>query len=88
MGIDLYADRLPLREADMEPWEIMISAKAKSHARDRGAGEWEAAKAVCDRWDLTPRSWGRSPAPNVCRSFTVERWLAIWMLRPWPNLYL
>ena len=25
VGLDIHADRVPLREADMEPWEIMIS---------------------------------------------------------------
>ncbi len=52
VGIDLYADRVPLREADMEPWEIMISESQERMLAIVAPERWEDAKAVCDRWDL------------------------------------
>ncbi len=52
VGIDFHADRVPLREADMEPWEIMISESQERMLAIVAPERWEAAKAVCDRWDL------------------------------------
>jgi phosphoribosylformylglycinamidine synthase subunit PurL len=52
VGIDLHADRVPLREADMEPWEIMISESQERMLAIVARDKWEGVKAVCDRWDL------------------------------------
>jgi phosphoribosylformylglycinamidine synthase subunit PurL len=52
VGIDLHADRVPLREADMEPWEIMISESQERMLAIVAPDKWEGVKAVCDRWDL------------------------------------
>ncbi len=52
VGIDLHADRVPLREADMEPWEIMISESQERMLAIVAPEQWEGVKAVCDRWDL------------------------------------
>ena len=52
VGIDLHADRVPLREADMEPWEIMISESQERMLCIVAPEKWEGVKAVCDRWDL------------------------------------
>ena len=50
VGIDLDVARVPLREADMEPFEIMVS-----ESQERMLGVVEPAKvaeaiAVCDKW--------------------------------------
>ena len=52
VGIDLHADRVPLREADMEPWEIMISESQERMLAIVAPDKWDAVKEVCDRWDL------------------------------------
>ncbi len=52
VGIDLHADRVPLREADMEPWEIMISESQERMLAIVAPEQWDGVKAVCDRWDL------------------------------------
>jgi phosphoribosylformylglycinamidine synthase II len=52
VGIDLFADRVPLREADMEPWEIMISESQERMLCIVAPENWEKVKAVTDRWDL------------------------------------
>jgi phosphoribosylformylglycinamidine synthase II len=52
VGIDLHADRVPLREAGMEPWEIMISESQERMLAIVTPAKWPAVKAVCDRWDL------------------------------------
>ncbi len=38
VGLDLHVDRVPLREADMEPWEIMISESQERMLCHRRAG--------------------------------------------------
>lgn len=52
VGIDLFIDRVPLREADMEPWEIMISESQERMLCIVTPENWEKVKAVTDRWDL------------------------------------
>ena len=52
VGIDLDVARVPLREADMEPFEVMIS-----ESQERMLCVVEPARlgellAVCDRWDV------------------------------------
>ncbi len=51
VGLDIHADRVPLREADMEPWEIMIS---ESQERMLASSDAQIADVheVCARWDL------------------------------------
>jgi len=52
VGLDLHVDRVLLREADMAPWEIMVS---ESQERMLGIVRDEELPAVfeaCDRWDL------------------------------------
>jgi phosphoribosylformylglycinamidine synthase subunit PurL len=52
VGLDIHADRVPLREADMEPWEIMISESQERMLSIVDPGQLEAVREVCDRWDL------------------------------------
>ncbi len=52
VGIDLHADRVPLREADMEAWEIMISESQERMLAVVAPEKWEDVEEVCDRWDL------------------------------------
>jgi phosphoribosylformylglycinamidine synthase subunit PurL len=52
VGIDLDVGRVPLREADMEPFEIMVS-----ESQERMLGVVEPAKvpeviAVCEKWQV------------------------------------
>ncbi|MEX2211840.1 MAG: phosphoribosylformylglycinamidine synthase subunit PurL [Gaiellaceae bacterium] len=51
-GIDLHLDRVPLREPDLEPWEIMISESQERMVAVVHPGFQEAVEAVCDRWEL------------------------------------
>ena len=56
VGLDIHADRVPLREADMEPWEIMIS---ESQERMLAIVDRGAAWPTCAR----SASAGTSTAP-------------------------
>src|SRR4051812_35078113 len=51
-GVEVHLDRVPLREEDMEPWEVMIS---ESQERMVAVVRPELARqveAVCERWEL------------------------------------
>jgi phosphoribosylformylglycinamidine synthase len=52
VGLDIHADRVPLREADMEPWEIMISESQERMLAIVTEEQLADVREVCDRWDL------------------------------------
>src|SRR2546421_1795960 len=51
-GIDVHLDRVPLREADMEAWEIMISESQERMVAVVRPQMLRAVEAVCARWEL------------------------------------
>ncbi len=52
VGLDIHADRVPLREADMEPWEIMISESQERMLAIVTEEQLADVLEVCERWDL------------------------------------
>ncbi len=52
VGLDIHADRVPLREADMEPWEIMISESQERMLSIVEPARLDDVIEVCTRWDL------------------------------------
>ena len=52
MGVDVHLDRVPLREADLEPWEIMISESQERMVAVVAPDQVDAVRAVCERWEL------------------------------------
>ena len=52
VGLDIHADRVPLREADMEPWEIMISESQERMLTIVEPARLADVREVCARWDL------------------------------------
>src|SRR5204862_2502928 len=51
-GIDVDLDRVPLREDDLEPWEIMISESQERMVAVVRPQMRDAVEAVLDRWEL------------------------------------
>jgi phosphoribosylformylglycinamidine synthase subunit PurL len=51
-GIDLHLDRVPLRETEMEPWEIMISESQERMVAVVRPQMLDAVKRVCAKWEL------------------------------------
>jgi phosphoribosylformylglycinamidine synthase len=51
-GIDVHLDRVPLREAGMEPWEIMVSESQERMVAMVRPQMLEAVEEVLDRWEL------------------------------------
>jgi phosphoribosylformylglycinamidine synthase II len=50
-GIDIDVDRVPLREADMEPFEIMVSESQERMLAVIEPAALEEVLAVCERWE-------------------------------------
>src|SRR5947208_10963317 len=52
MGVDVHLDRVPLREEDMEPWEIMISESQERMVAVVAPERLDEVRAACERWEL------------------------------------
>ncbi|MGZ4389863.1 MAG: AIR synthase-related protein, partial [Gaiellaceae bacterium] len=51
-GVDVHLDRVPLRETDMEPWEVMISESQERMVAVVRPELVDAVVEVCERWEL------------------------------------
>ncbi|MBD0329522.1 MAG: phosphoribosylformylglycinamidine synthase subunit PurL [Thermoleophilia bacterium] len=51
-GIDVHLDRVPLREPDLEPWEVMISESQERMVAITPGNCLADAIAICRRWEL------------------------------------
>ncbi|HEX5468888.1 MAG TPA: phosphoribosylformylglycinamidine synthase subunit PurL [Gaiellaceae bacterium] len=67
VGIDVHLDRVPLRETDMEPVEVMISESQERMVcvTDRP----EAVARVCERWELECAEIGVLTRSGALRMF-------------------
>jgi phosphoribosylformylglycinamidine synthase len=52
MGIDVHLDRVPLREPDLEPWEVMISESQERMVAVVRRDFLAQVEQVCARWEL------------------------------------
>ena len=52
VGVDVWLDRVPLREHGMEPWEIMISESQERMVAVVRPELMERAEAVLEHWEL------------------------------------
>jgi phosphoribosylformylglycinamidine synthase len=53
VGMDIHVDRIPLREADMEPFEIMISESQERMLAVVTDERLAEVQGICTRWGLT-----------------------------------
>jgi phosphoribosylformylglycinamidine synthase subunit PurL len=51
-GVDVHLDRVPLREPDLEPWEIMISESQERMVAVVEPLRLAEVRAACARWEL------------------------------------
>jgi phosphoribosylformylglycinamidine synthase subunit PurL len=68
-GIDVHLDRVPLREDDLEPWEIMISESQERMVAVLRPEFLERVQAVCDRWELAHAVIGEVTESGALRAF-------------------
>ncbi|MFL5818588.1 MAG: phosphoribosylformylglycinamidine synthase subunit PurL, partial [Conexibacter sp.] len=58
LGLDIHADRVPLREPGMEPFEIMVSESQERMLCVVEPAQVEAVLAVCAKWETTATAIG------------------------------
>jgi phosphoribosylformylglycinamidine synthase len=69
-GIDVHLDRVPLREAGMEPWEIMISESQERMVAVVRPQMLDAVQAACMRWELDCTAIGAVADHGELRAFS------------------
>jgi phosphoribosylformylglycinamidine synthase subunit PurL len=52
VGIDIDVERVPLREADMEPFEIMVSESQERMLCVVEPGDVDAVLELCEKWEV------------------------------------
>ncbi len=68
-GVDVHLDRVPLREEEMEPWEIMISESQERMVAVCRPELLERVEAVLDRWELHHAVIGEVTDTGELRAF-------------------
>src|SRR5262249_60550730 len=51
-GVDVHPDRVPLREPDLEAWEIMISESQERMVAVVAPERLAEVEAACTKWEL------------------------------------
>ena len=69
LGVDVRLDRVPLREADLEPWEIMISESQERMLAVVRTTFYKGVADVCARWELPCAAIGTVTDSGQLRCF-------------------
>ncbi len=72
VGIDLDVAKVPLREADMEPFEIMVSESQERMLCVVEPANVAAVEALCEKWEVNSAAIGRVTDTNRMRVFAGE----------------
>ena len=75
-GIDVHLDRVPLREADLEPWEVMISESQERMVAVVRPERLDQVAEVCRRWELAHAVIGEVTDTGELRCFHEDDLLA------------
>ncbi len=69
-GLDLFLDRVPLREEGMTPYEILLSESQERMLLVAAVGKEDVVLRICEKWDLDVAIIGRVTSSG--------RWRAHW----------
>jgi phosphoribosylformylglycinamidine synthase subunit PurL len=67
VGIDIDVAKVPLREADMEPFEIMVSESQERMLAVVEPGRVEEVRAICEKWQTGSAEIGRVTEGGLIR---------------------
>ena len=65
VSMDVDVTAIPLRETGMAPYEIMTSESQERMLAIITPDNWEAVKALCDRWEVRATVVGKVVTPDV-----------------------
>jgi phosphoribosylformylglycinamidine synthase len=68
-GIDVHLDRVPLREEDLEPWEIVISESQERMVAVVRPENVAAVEELCERWELDHAAIGEVTDTGELRAY-------------------
>jgi phosphoribosylformylglycinamidine synthase II len=68
-GVDVHLDRVPLREEDLAPWEIMISESQERMVAVVEPSRLREVEAVLEKWELHHASIGSVTDTDELRCF-------------------
>lgn len=69
VGMDIHLDRVPLRQADMKPFEILLSESQERMLVVVQKGKEQVVKDIFDKWDLNAEEIGVVTEGNTLRYF-------------------
>jgi len=72
VGIDIDVARVPLREADMEPFEIMVSESQERMLAVVEPGRVEEVRAICEKWQTGSAEIGQVTDNGLVRILRGE----------------
>ncbi len=72
VGLDIDVARVPLREAGLEPFEVMVSESQERMLCVVAPGDVEAVLALCERWEVGGSAIGSVTASERLRVFVGE----------------
>jgi len=75
VGIDIDVSAVPLREADMEPFEIMVSESQERMLCVIEPAQLDAVVAVCEHWEISSATIGVVSDSGLVRVFDGEQLL-------------
>jgi phosphoribosylformylglycinamidine synthase len=70
VGIDIDVRKVPLREADMEPFEIMVSESQERMLCVIEPKDVEAVRAICDKWEVSSAAIGEVTGTRLMRIYS------------------
>ena len=76
VGVEIHVDRVPLREADLEPFEIMVSESQERMLCVVAPEHVPEVLAVCERWETRATVIGEVTDQRRMRVFAEEELVA------------
>ncbi len=73
VGLDLHVDRVPLREADMEPFEVMVSESQERMLCVVEPKNVPMVLELCEKWEVNASAIGQVTDSGRIRVFQAER---------------
>ncbi|MFP5362143.1 MAG: phosphoribosylformylglycinamidine synthase subunit PurL [Thermoleophilia bacterium] len=73
VGLDIDVARVPLREAGMEPWEIMVSESQERMLCVVAPSQLDEVLAVCEKWEVNGDAIGSVTDSGALRVFAGEQ---------------
>jgi phosphoribosylformylglycinamidine synthase subunit PurL len=72
VGIEIDVERVPLREADMEPFEVMVSESQERMLCVVAPAKLDAVLALCEKWEVGGSAIGTVTVSGRVRVFAGE----------------